>query len=179
MKIVAKCVLCNLLGWKIVGEFPEDLKKYVVIAAPHTSYWDFPLGVLLRCTTNTHIHFVGKKSLFRKPIGFFFTSMGGFPVDRTKCSNTVDALVEKFNKHDEFILGISPEGTRKKVDSWKTGYYYVAKGAGVAIVKVALDFKNKQILIDTPFFPTDKPKEDMAIIKQYFHGISGKFAHLS
>lgn len=176
---LSKLILITILRWKIIGLFPENLNKYVVIAAPHTSWLDLPLGLLIRSFSFYKIHFVAKNNLFKFPYGIFFRWVGGFPIDRTKSNNKVQSLIDKFHENKIFILAISPEGTRKKTNKWKTGYYYIAKGAGVPIVKIALDFKNKQILIDSPFYPTDNSEKDLKEIKKYFKGISGRHPHLS
>jgi 1-acyl-sn-glycerol-3-phosphate acyltransferase len=175
----SKFIFFTFLRWKFTGSFPKDIKKYIIIVAPHTSWIDFPVGLLIRSITKLQIHFVGKKSLFKLPHGIFFRKLGGFPIDRTKATNTVEILVDKFKKEDEFILGISPEGTRKKVEKWKTGFYYVATLANVPIVKVALDFEHKNILIDAPFYPTDNPSEDLVSLKYFYNGINGRHPDLS
>ena len=179
MHVISKFIFHFLLGWKLIGKFPEQHKKYLVIAAPHTSWLDVPLGVLVRSITKTDIHFIGKKALFRLPQGIFFRWLGGFPIDRTKSNNTVDLLVSKFNENDSFVLGMSPEGTRKKVEKWKTGYYFIAKGAGVPIVKVALDFQNKEVRIDEPYFLTVDVQADMENIQSYYKGVKGKVPDFS
>ena len=179
MHRLSKFVLFTLLRWKIVGDFPGEVKQYVVIAAPHTSWMDVPLGILIRSIKKTKINFIGKKILFKNPQGFFFRWLGGFPIDRSKSNNTVQLLVDMFDQNKDFKLGISPEGTRQKVENGKTGYYYVAKKANVPVVKVALDFKNKQVLIDDPYFLTADDEQDMKIIKRFFHGVEGRFPNLS
>lgn len=179
MHKVSKFIFFTILRWEMKGEFPKDVKKYVIIAAPHTSWVDLPLGILIRSITKKQIHFIGKKGLFKNPQGIFFRWLGGFPVDRTKSNNSVELLVKKFKKEDCFILGLSPEGTRKKVDHWKTGFYYIAMLAKVPIVKVALDFENKTVLIDTPFYPTKNPTEDFAKLELFYKGINGRHPHLS
>ena len=179
MHRISKFVLFTVLRWKIIGDFPREIKQYVVIAAPHTSWMDFPLGILIRSIKKAKINFIGKKILFKNPQGFFFRRLGGFPIDRTHSNNTVDLLVDMFKRNENFKLGISPEGTRKKVQNWKTGYYYVAKKANVPVVKVALDFKNKQVLIDEPYFLTADAEHDMKTIKRFFHGVKGRFSELS
>ena len=122
MKAFARFILSTILGWKM-DELPTDIKKYVIIAAPHTSWVDFPIAMLYRVATGVMVHYVGKDSLFKGPFGFLFRKLGGFPVDRSSNNNTVDFIVSKFNASENFKLGLSPEGTRKKVDKWKTGFY--------------------------------------------------------
>ena len=134
MKRFWRFIFCTLMGWKYQGMFPSELKKYVIIAAPHTSWVDFPVAILARNASGIKINFIGKDSLFNGPFGWFFRGLGGAPVDRSKNNNLVDAIVDIFNSREQFRLGLSPEGTRKKVEKWKTGFYYIAKGAGVPIV---------------------------------------------
>jgi len=174
MKGFAKFILFTIMGWKLENDFPQKPLKYVVIAAPHTSWADFPIAILSRLVSGTMIHFVGKASLFKGPFGFIFRALGGTPIDRSKSNNTVDAIVSIFNAKKEFRLGISPEGTRKKVDKWKTGFYYIAKGAKVPIVMAALDFENKKVKISEPYYPTENMEVDFKIFHAFFKNIKGK-----
>jgi 1-acyl-sn-glycerol-3-phosphate acyltransferase len=166
--MISKFIFKTILGWKLVGDFPKGIKKYVVIAAPHTSWQDFPIGILARNTSGIKINFIGKNSLFKGPFGFFFRSLGGTPVDRSKSNNLVDAIVDIFNSKDMFRLALSPEGTRKKTAKWKTGFYYIAKGAKVPIVMATLDFKNKQVKISEPYYTTDDKEKDFKYFKSFF-----------
>ena len=138
MHTLAKFIFYKLLGWQIVGKFPK-LDKCIVAVVPHTSWVDFFLGLLVRKVINQEINYIGKKSLFKPPFGWFFRWMGGTPIDRSKSSDTVMAIANIFNEKKVFRLALSPEGTRKKVDKWKTGFYYIAKAANVPIVLVAFD----------------------------------------
>ncbi|WP_341220599.1 1-acyl-sn-glycerol-3-phosphate acyltransferase [Polaribacter atrinae] len=174
MKTIARFILYTILGWKLENDFPQEPKKYVVIAAPHTSWLDFPIAILSRMTSGTMVHFIGKSSLFKGPFGFFFKALGGTPVDRSKSTNMVDAVIDVFNTKEEFRLGISPEGTRKKVDKWKTGFYYIAKGAKVPIVMATLDFKNKKIKISEPYYTTDNIEADFEVFYSFFKDVKGK-----
>ena len=179
MKGFARFILFTLLGWKFEGDFARDIKKYVVIAAPHTSWVDFPIAILARMSSGLMINFIGKASLFNGPFGFFFRSLGGTPVDRSKNNNLVDAIVDIFNTKDEFRLGLSPEGTRKKVATWKTGFYYIAKGANVPIVMATLDFENKKIKISEPYYTTDDKEKDFTFLRGFYLNIKGKNPELS
>ena len=127
------------MRWKFKGDFPSQLKKYIIIAAPHTSWVDFPIAILARNASGEKINFVGKNTLFKGPFGWFFRSLGGAPVDRSRNNKTVDAIVDIFKEKEVFRLALSPEGT-VKVEKWKTGFYYIAKGASVPIVMATLDF---------------------------------------
>jgi 1-acyl-sn-glycerol-3-phosphate acyltransferase len=174
MKGFAKFILFTILGWRLENNFPQDIKKYVVIAAPHTSWVDFPIAILSRMASGTMINFIGKNSLFKRPFGFFFRALGGTPVDRSKSNNLVDAIVQVFNSKEEFRLGLSPEGTRKKVDKWKTGFYYIAKGANVPIVMATLDFEKKKIKISDAYYPTDNIEQDFKFFHSFFKNVKGK-----
>lgn len=174
MKTIAKFILYTILGWKVENNFPKEPKKYIVIAAPHTSWVDFPIAILARMSEGTMIHFIGKGSLFKWPFGYFFRALGGTPVDRSKSNNLVDAVINIFNSKEEFKLGLSPEGTRKKVKKWKTGFYYIAKGANVPIVMASLDFENKRVKISEPYYITDDIEVDFAHFNTYYENIKGK-----
>lgn len=179
MKKISSFILFTLLGWKMEGDFSHDVKKYVVIAAPHTSWLDFPIAILSRMSSGIMINFVGKSSLFKWPFGAFFRAMGGTPVDRGQSNNLVDAIIKIFEKKEVFRLGLSPEGTRKKVDKWKTGFYYIAKGANVPIVMATLDFENKKVKIAPPYYPTDDKEKDFAFFKAFYLNVKGKNPELS
>lgn len=179
MKRISKFIFFTILGWKIEGSFPKDLKKYVVIAAPHTSWLDFPIAILTRLCTGVMIHFIGKSSLFKGPFSFIFKVLGGTPVNRDKNNDLVSTIVAMFNDREDFKLGLSPEGTRKKVKNWKTGFYYIAKGANVPIVMAALDFKNKKVKLSLPFYPTDNKDNDFKFFRDYFANVKGKNPELS
>ena len=100
--------------------------------------------------------------------------MGGAPLDRTEGQNKVEAIASVFATKDEFRLGLAPEGTRKKVDTWKTGYYYIAQTANVPIIPVAFDYKTKTVTINPPFYTTGDIENDTAILRSYFDGVVGK-----
>lgn len=177
MRWLSKLIYFKLLGWKIVGNtnFSKDtIKKAVIIAVPHTSWHDFYIGILLRKIVNIRVNFAGKKELFRWPLGYYFKAVGGRPIDRTPGQNKVQAIVKLFENEQEFRLALAPEGTRKKVDQWKTGFYYIAKAASVPIIMFTLDFKNKQNEISEPFYPTDDKDADFRFMKLFFEGVEGK-----
>lgn len=161
------------LGWEVVGEIPH-LKKMVVIAAPHTSWHDFYMGLLFRQVVGLNINFIGKKELFRWPFGWYFKKVGGVALDRTPGQKKVQAIAAIFKEREEFRLTIAPEGTRKKVEHWKTGFYYIAVEAQVPIIRIAMDFKNKKHRIAPPFYPTGSIEQDLPKIREFFKGIEGK-----
>ena len=145
--------ILNLLGWKIRGNYPNQEPKNILIVVPHTSWVDFPIGVLVRAARGLKTKFLAKKSLFKPGLASFFKWMGGYPVDRSGNKRMVDAVIDILNKHDKFDIAIAPEGTRKKVDHLKTGFYWIAKGAGAAIVPVRFDYENKVVEFGDPFYP--------------------------
>lgn len=178
MHLLAKFIYFKILGWKLIGEFPE-VKKCVVIVVPHTHWKDFFLGLLVRRVVNKKINFIGKKSLFKPPFGWYFKWMGGAPIDRSSSNDTVSAVVDIFNSKEEFRLGLSPEGTRKKVTKWKTGFYYIAKAAKVPIVLVAFDFGKKQVKLSPLQYPTENMETDFKKYQDFFKGVVGKVPEYS
>ncbi len=167
-------LLLRLWGWKIVGDSPRDLKKYVLIVIPHTSNWDFPLGILVRRSMKEDFNYVAKDSLFRFPFGWFFRWTGGVPVVRSRRTNFVDAIIDLFKTRQSLKLTIAPEGTRSAVTELKSGFYYIALGAKVPIVMVRFDYKTKEVEFREPYFLTGNKEEDFAFIKEYFQGTIGK-----
>lgn len=123
------------------------------------------------------IKFVAKKELFKPPFGWYFRWMGGTALDRTAGQNKVDSIAALFRKKEEFRLAIAPEGTRKKVTDWKTGFYYIAKTADVPIVMIAFDFGNKLVKISKPLFTTDDKDLDFEKIRGFYKEVTGKVAH--
>lgn len=178
-QIISKFIFTKILGWKLVGNIPEDTRKAVIIGAPHTSWHDFYIAVLFRSYVNRKIKFIGKKSLFKPPFGFIFKWFGGIPIDRTKSSNLVDAIVDVFNSKDDFLLALSPEGTRRKVEKWKTGFYYIAKNASIPIIMLTFDFGRKQVALSKPYFTTDSMEDDFLHFYKFYEGVVGKRPELS
>lgn len=177
MRWLAKYIYFKVLGWKVVGNtnFSKDtVKKAVIIAVPHTSWYDFPIALLLRKVVDLKVNFVGKKELFKWPFGYYFKAVGGRALDRTPGQNKVQTIAQLFKKEEEFRLALAPEGTRKKVEEWKTGFYYIAKEARVPIIMFTLDFKNKQNKVSEPFYPTDDIDADFKYMKCFYEGVEGK-----
>ena len=173
MRALASFIYFKLMGWKLLGNFPE-VSKCVVIVAPHTSWHDFLVGLLVRKIVGLEINFIGKKSLFKPPFGWWFRYLGGTPVDRSKSHNLVSAIAEIFREKKEFRLALAPEGTRKKVSQWKTGFYYIALEAQVPIISVAFDFGKKEVKISEPFHPTGTIEADLPKILEFYKGVKGK-----
>lgn len=162
------------MGWKIEGSFDPAIKKAVVIVVPHTSWHDFYIGAFARKLLKTEINYIAKKELFQWPFGWYFKWMGGAPLDRTPSQNKVEAIAQIFNEKEEFRLAMSPEGTRKKVSTWKTGYYYIAITAKVPIICVAFDYLSKKVIINKPFYPSGNIDEDTLTLRSFYKGIVGK-----
>jgi len=163
----------RLTGWRIDGTLPE-LPKFVLIAAPHTSNWDFVLFLGAIFTLRANVKYMGKAELFRPPHGWFFYYCGGVPVDRKKSTGLVKQMVDACNKSVQFILIIAPEGTRHHVSEWKSGFYHIAKGAGIPIVMAQVDGRIKTIhILKDVFHPTDDIEADMKTITESFDGMVG------
>ncbi len=182
MRWLAKIIYFKILGWKVVGNTScskDTVKKAVIIAAPHTSWQDFIIGVLLRKVLDLKTNFVGKKELFVGPLGWYMRTIGGAPIDRHTKENKVEAIAKLFKDRDEFRMAMAPEGTRKKVEEWRTGFYYIAKAAKVPILMFTLDFENKQNKISEPFYPTDNMEADFKFMRDFYKGVKGKIPEYS
>ncbi|MCB0642347.1 MAG: lysophospholipid acyltransferase family protein [Phaeodactylibacter sp.] len=167
--------ILKLFGWKTEGNVPRDLKKYLIVVVPHTSNWDFLLGILVRSALRLdRVRFIGKSSLFKFPYGFIFRALGGYPVDRKKSSGYVESVIDIFQREDEFATTIAPEGTRGKVDRLKSGFYYIADGAKVPMILTRFDFGTKTVTLREPFYTTGDMEADMARINDYFRGAVGR-----
>lgn len=165
--------LLNISGWKIEGQLPE-LPKYVLIVAPHTSNWDFIVGVLARGALATRIHFLGKHQLFIPPWGWLFRAMGGSPVNRSKHNKLVDTAVQLYQTSADYKLALTPEGTRGPVTRWKLGFYHIAHQAQVPIVPVGFDFARRAIVIGAYQQPSGDIAQDVPQLLHFFRGIKGK-----
>jgi 1-acyl-sn-glycerol-3-phosphate acyltransferase len=169
------CLLfLKIMGWKIGKRLDPSLKKCVLVAAPHTSNWDYPfaLSTLYACGVKTN--FLAKKSLFKFPLGIIMRASGGVPVDRSKHNNMVDFMIGKFNESSELIMMIPAEGTRSFVTEWKSGFYHTAMGAGVPIALGYLDYKNKVAGFGDLFYPTGDYQKDLISIKDYYRQFTAK-----
>jgi 1-acyl-sn-glycerol-3-phosphate acyltransferase len=171
---LAKFIFENVMGWKIEGAFDPSIKKSVVIVVPHTSWHDFYIGAFARKILKTQINYIAKKELFTWPFGLYFRWMGGAPLDRSPGQNQVEAIAEIFKDKTEFRLAMSPEGTRKKVEVWKTGFYYISLAANVPIIPVAFDYATKRVIVNQPFYPTGNIEADTLKLRSFYKGIIGK-----
>lgn len=160
--------------WTLSGRVPAGLKKYVLVVAPHTSNWDFVVGVAARKLLGINVKYVAKKELFIWPIAGTMKRLGGFPVDRSKHTSFVDQMTEFFNNIDDFSVTVTPEGTRGKVSKWKTGFYHIARQAGVPVITVGFDYVRKCVVLNAPILPTGDIEADFELYKKQLSGIVPK-----
>lgn len=163
-----------IFGWSIAGEVPDG-KKFVFIAAPHTSNWDFTFMLAVAAIFKIRVSWMGKDSLFKKPFGGFMRWLGGIPIDRSRNRGIVAQMVELFENSDELSVVIPPSGTRSKDDHWKSGFYRIANGAQVPVVCTYLDFKHKEAGVGLSFVPTGNVTADMDRIREFYEGIAAKY----
>ncbi len=174
-QIIGKFVL-KIYGWRVTGEVP-DKPKFIVIGAPHTSNWDFVFTIATIFALDIKVYWMGKNTLFRWPYGFIMYGLGGIPIDRSASQGVVDQMVTEFNRRDKLIICITPEGTRKKVAKWKTGFYYIAQGANVPVVLAYFDYKNKTLGFGPVITPSGDIKTDMEQIQSFYSNVAGKYPH--
>jgi len=166
-------ILFKLIGWKSV--LNEAIpSKCVFCVAPHTSNWDFVIGIIFYKSIGGTLHFLMKKEWFFFPINLIFKSLGGIPVDRNKKSSVTEQMATLFHSNQNLQLAIAPEGTRKRNTKWKTGFYYIALTAGVPIALAYIDYSKKEIGLIKNFYPTGNEKQDIDEIKQYYSHIQAK-----
>ena len=171
-KLLSKFIFW-ISGWKVVGEreFPD---KCLVIAAPHTSNWDFVVGRCFAYIIGLVPKYLIKGELFFPILGTLIKWNGGIPVYRNSKNNVVDQISELYNSKEKLIIGISPEGTRKKVDSWKTGFYHIAIKSNIPILLVKMDYKNKEIGVIYTLKLTGNLEKDFDFIQEKYKDILGK-----
>jgi len=173
-----KLIFHKILGWKIKG-FTKLPNKCVLIAAPHTHWQDFFLGLAIRNSINQNIKFIGKKELFFYPLNILMNFLGGIPVNRNSNTNTVDQISSIFNDRNEFKLAIFPEGSRRKVKKWKTGFYYIAKKSNVPVICISLNFLKKSVTFSKPYYLTSNKEKDFNKLKKNFRDSIGKITKYS
>ena len=162
-----------LLGWKTQGEMP-DLKKFVLVAAPHSSNWDFVIFLLIIFKFQIPVHWMGKHTMFIPPFKTLLQYLGGIPIDRSRKANTVTIMSDAFRASDQLIVTIAPSGTRSKTNTWKTGFYRIAHQAKIPIVLGFVDYKRKTGGIGPTFFPTGDLDADLTQIRSFYSDKSGK-----
>ena len=162
------------MGWTTVGGPPEGVKKAIFITAPHTSNLDFFIGRMYAWTRRMPIKTLIKKEAFFWPFGGLLKKSGGIPVDRSKASNMVEFAAEIFNQYDTIYMAITPEGTRKRVEHWKKGFYYIAQKANVPIIMSFLDYGNKRVGIGPMLHTTGDIKKDFKVIEDFYRGMKAR-----
>lgn len=172
MRITSRFILTNILGWKIVGDFP-DIPKSIIIFAPHTSYYDGLYGKLYMMTLGIHYKFLSKKEYFKFPLNLLFKAYGSIPVDKNY--NYIRHIVELFNGHSQLHIILSPEGQLKKTERWKKGFYYMATGASVPIVVGYIDYKRKEIGIKDVITNISNYQGTIDTINDMYQGVNGKY----
>lgn len=162
----------NISGWTIKGNVPDE-ERIVLIAAPHTSNWDFVLAMLVIFGLNIKLRWLGKHSIFKPGFKIFFEWLGGIPVYRDNPSTLIESIVDIVKKEKSIVIAMTPEGTRKKVKRWKTGFLRIAKQTQSKILLISIDATTKSIEIGKIFNPTGDNEEDLAFIQKYYSSFRG------
>lgn len=163
--------LLRLAGWKPAGQLP-NLSKFLIVAAPHTSYWDGLLAVLVLWAAGLDIHWLVKKEALDHPFGGILRWLGAIPVDRKAPIGFVEQIVARFAKQEKFIVVIAPEGTRRRVEKWKTGFHRIATGANVPMVLAYADYPKRIVGIGPTLIPTNDLEADIAKLMDFFKTIT-------
>lgn len=163
-------------GWRLTGWKPSltEAPKGIWVVVPHTSNWDFLVGLGARAATRIWIRYLGKKELFTWYAGWLFRALGGMPVDRSRNSNLVDAMADILNRHQQLHICLAPEGTRSDVVKLKTGFYYIALKSGAPLILAGFDYPRKEVVLSSPFYVTGDYQQDMGYIYEFFSHIQGK-----
>jgi 1-acyl-sn-glycerol-3-phosphate acyltransferase len=161
-------------GWRVTGAFPET-NRFIAAVAPHTSNWDFPVGLAAMFALGFRGHWLGKKSMFVWPIGWLMRALGGIPVDRAAPTGIVGQIAERFDTGEPLILAVAPEGTRRRVAKLKTGFIRIAIAARVPIFLIAFDYGPREINLGKLFYPTGDLDVDEQFIRDYFREFQGKY----
>ena len=173
-RLISKWFLA-FMGWEMVGEVPKDVRKAVLVCAPHTSNWDFPLALAAFNIMGLKLNYFIKKSWFFFPMNFFFRSTGAILVDRTKKGGMVELMTQVLKDSDEMIVAVPAEGTRSWVPKWKTGFYHMATAANVPVFMGFVDFKKKHVGFGPPLTLTADFEKDMLHIQDFFKDKTPKF----
>jgi 1-acyl-sn-glycerol-3-phosphate acyltransferase len=160
-------------GWRIAGDLP-DVSKLVAIAAPHSSNWDVVWGLLVKVGLRLDVHFIGKREAFFWPLGPVLRNFGGIPIDRSAAHGVVDEMRRQFETNERFWLAIAPEGTRKKVHKWKSGFWHIARAAGVPILPVYFHYPERTVGFGPLLHPGDDLEADMAKIREFYRPWIGR-----
>lgn len=168
----------RLKGWRTAEPIPASVRQCVVIAAPHTSNWDFVYSLAAAHLMQVRLRYLAKRELFGFPLGWIMRATGGIPVTRSRNTRMVDAIIQLFRTNDHLRLMIPAEGTRKRVDKWKSGFYHVALGAGVPVYLAYLDYEHKIAGFGKAVYLTGDKEKDAAIIRDFYKDKVGKYSEL-
>ena len=163
----------KLLGWKISGDIPNE-KKMICAVAPHTSNWDFVVGVAAMLALDLKVSFFGKDAIFIWPFDRLLRKIGGIPVDRKRRHGVVNQMVNVFNNKSQLLLALAPEGTRSKTKQWKTGFLAIAYQANVPVVPISLDFAKKELFFGPPRYISEEIDTELDNIKEFFSDVCAK-----
>jgi len=166
--------ILQVFGWKAVSQHKE-YSKFILIGAPHTSNWDFPLTLLAVWALGVKFSWVAKHSIFIGPFGYLFRKMGGIPVNRKVRTGFLKSMVDSFENSDNLVLAIAPEGTRSKTDHWKAGFYNIAAKANVEICLGYIDYPRKTVGLGPLLRPSGDVKNDFSTIREFYKDKVGKF----
>jgi len=175
---VISIIILKIIGWNAKGE-ETTIKKFVLIGAPHTSNWDFPLMLMVVLKLKLSVFWMGKHTLFPFPFAGLMKWLGGIPINRSASHNVVRETVKHYKENKELIVLIPPEGTRRKVSNWKTGFYHIANLANVPILLGYVDAQNKEAGFVDFFYPTGNPEKDMNEIQKFYAPLKGLIAQNS
>ncbi len=179
MLILLSRLILGVTGWKVVGKYPEGVHKFVIVAAPHTSNWDFVYARSALYILGIPVRFTIKKEIMKFPLGPLLRALGAIPIDRSpkmnKKASMVHAMIDLFKEKDKFCVMVTPEGTRSRARRWRTGFYHVAMGANVPLLLCFLDYKKKHVGVGPLFHPTGNMEEDIEKIKIFYRGITAKY----
>lgn len=173
MQRIARWIL-QLLGWRLAFEDPLT-RRYVLIVAPHTSNWDFPLGLLAAWALDLNANWMGKHTLFKGPWAPLLRAWGGIAIERDEASDVIAQMAARFQAADEMVLAMAPEGTRSHRDHWKSGFWHIARAAEVPIAMAYLDWGRREVGLGGAFTPSDDRDADYVRIAAYYAGRQGKF----
>lgn len=168
LAVVGRLAL-RVAGWKVAGTLPS-VPKYVIIVAPHTSNWDFFVGLATKWSLGLDAAFLAKHTLFRGLLGWILRLLRGIPVDRAHPEGTVEAVVARANAERSFVLAVTPEGTRRRSRGWKTGFHRIALATGMPIVPVSFDWSTRTVGFGAPFHPTPDVAADVLALRMLFTG---------
>lgn len=171
MKQIAN-ILLKLSGWKVTGSFDESLRNCIIVVAPHTSQWDFVFGMLARTVYGVRAKYLIKNSFFKPGIAWFFHLTGGIPVDRTQKNELTDRLKAMLSRGEELKIAFTPEGTRKRVDRWRTGFYYTAIDTGLPIVPHFIDYSKKEVGQFPAFYPCGDWEKDKKHLEELYANVT-------